>query len=130
MGINLPYIDPRVIAYFKQYDWPGNVWELQNVVKRILNLANGKSICLEHLPEEMVTPHHVGLPLENSSFSAMGANTLEKQNIRELLYQCEHKEMMNMLLTAKGNLSQVARDMGISRNTLYKKLRRLNISIR
>ena len=50
----------------------------------------------------------------------MGANTLEKQNIRELLDQCEHQEMMNMLLTAKGNLSQVQGSGNFSKYTLQK----------
>jgi transcriptional regulator of acetoin/glycerol metabolism len=100
----------------------------------MLNLANGKIVCPEHLPEEMLSPNQVNLPLKNSSFSTkMEGNTklpLEKQKIRELIYQSEHRELTYMLLAAKGNLSQVAREMGVSRNTLYKKLRRLNISIR
>lgn len=130
LGMSFPYIEPTVFHCFKNYDWPGNVRELQNVVERMLNLANGKMVSLEHLPEEMLSPNQDKLSLKDSSFSTIEENTLEKQKIRELLDKSEYQELTNRLLAAKGNLSQVARELGISRNTLYKKIRRLNISIR
>lgn len=128
LGIAFPYIDPRVISYFKQYDWPGNVREFQNAVERIVNLANGQSISLEHLPEELLTPHQIKLPGGDMLFSVNRTIGAEKIKIRELLDKNEHQEIMSKLLATNCNLSQVARDMHISRNTLYKKLKRLNIS--
>jgi PAS domain S-box-containing protein len=130
LGISIPYIEPSVIHCFKKYHWPGNVRELQNVVERMLNLANGKVVSLEHLPEEMVSPEQVELSLKDASLQTMRENTFEKQKIKELLDNCECQELTNMLIAARGNLSQVARELDISRNTLYKKLRRLNISVK
>jgi sigma-54 dependent transcriptional regulator, acetoin dehydrogenase operon transcriptional activator AcoR len=130
LGINFPYIDPKVFSYFRQYEWPGNVRELQNVVERILNLANGQSISIEHLPEEILNPHPVEASLEDLPYSTIETIAIEKYKIKELLNKNEYKEIMSTILAANGNLSKVARDMGISRNTLYKKLKRLNISIR
>jgi len=130
LEIAFPNIDPRVILYFKQYDWPGNVRELQNVVERIVNLANGQSIGLEHIPEEILNPHQIELSLEDMPFLTNQTNAFDKVKIRELLDKNEHQEIMRKMLAANYNLSQVARDMEISRNTLYKKLKRLNISTR
>ncbi|HBP63515.1 MAG TPA: sigma-54-dependent Fis family transcriptional regulator, partial [Desulfosporosinus sp.] len=129
MQFDSPCIDPRVIPYFRQYDWPGNVRELQNVVERIVNLANGQDIRLEHLPEEILTPHQSELPIENLTFSVNGTGAIEEIRIRELLDKNERNEITKELIGANGNLSQVARVMGISRNTLYKKLKKLKISI-
>jgi sigma-54 dependent transcriptional regulator, acetoin dehydrogenase operon transcriptional activator AcoR len=128
LKINFPTIDQKIMPYFQQYDWPGNVRELQNIVERILNLANGARICIEHLPDEMLHPHQVEPPLVNWTHFEIETNSMEKQKIRELLDKQEQKYVMGMLIAANGNISQVARDMGISRNTLYKKLKRLNIS--
>lgn len=128
LEVSCPSIDPKVMSYFMQYDWPGNVRELQNVIERILNLANGMSISIEHLPDEMLYSHPVELRLENFPNTERETNVMEKHKIKELLDMHEQKEIMDMLINAKGNLSQVARDMGISRNTLYKKLKKLNIS--
>jgi sigma-54 dependent transcriptional regulator, acetoin dehydrogenase operon transcriptional activator AcoR len=128
LEISFPTIDPRIMTYFQKYDWPGNVRELQNIVERILNLANGARISIEHLPDEMLHSHQVESPLESWTNFEIETNIMEKQKIREILDMQEQKEVMGMLIAAKGNLSKVARDMGISRNTLYKKLKRLNIS--
>ncbi|HJV30683.1 MAG TPA: sigma 54-interacting transcriptional regulator, partial [Bacillales bacterium] len=128
LEVSCPSIDPKVMSYFMQYDWPGNVRELQNVIERILNLANGMSISIEHLPDEMLYSHPAELRLEDFPNTERDTNVMEKHKIKELLDMHEQKEIMDMLINAKGNLSQVARDMGISRNTLYKKLKKLNIS--
>lgn len=130
LEIDLPYIDPRLISYFTQYDWPGNVREFQNFVERTVNLANGQSIGLEHLPEELLTQDQIKLPLEEDRHLENKTIAVERLKIRELLDKNEYQEIMSKLLAANWNLSQVARDMGISRNTLYKKLKRLNISAR
>jgi sigma-54 dependent transcriptional regulator, acetoin dehydrogenase operon transcriptional activator AcoR len=126
LQVSYPSFDPRLMSYFLQYNWPGNVRELQNVVERILNLANGTKINIEHLPDEMLHPHQEARPIDELPTSKI--NGIQQQQIREILDMHEKKELMDMLLAAKGNVSQVARDMGISRNTLYKKLNRLNIS--
>lgn len=124
LGRGLPNIDSKVISYFRQYDWPGNVRELQNIAERIVNFSNGQSIGLEHLPEEILSPHQVEM---SRAVSFLGADASDKQKIRELLDKNERREIVGRLLAANGNLSQTARDMGISRNTLYKKIKRLNI---
>lgn len=128
LGIALPYIEPKAVSYLRQYDWPGNVRELQNIVERILNLANGQSIGPGHLPEEILSPHQADMTFTDLSFTSFETRKNEKQKIRELLDINERQEIISKLLAANGNLSQTARDMGISRNTLYKKIKRLNIA--
>ncbi|WP_407314569.1 helix-turn-helix domain-containing protein [Desulfosporosinus sp. SB140] len=96
----------------------------------MVNLANGQSIGLEHLPEEIITPHPRTLKLKKEGFFTPSKITDETINIKELLADNERVEIINKLLAYNGNISNVARDMGISRNSLYKKLKKFHISTR
>lgn len=126
LAVPIPPIDPGLFEYFKEYDWPGNVRELQNVVERMVNLANGQSIGLEQLPEELLTPRPIKAPsADRNLWETIAA---EKTKIRGLLEQNEYHEIMDRMFAANWNLSQVAREMGISRTTLYKKMKKLNIT--
>lgn len=129
MGVVFPPVDSWVITYLSRYDWPGNVRELQNVIERMVNIANGQRIGLEHLPSEIIAPRLQKFKLKGEC-SESNKFTAEKIKIKELLANNERLEITNILLAHNGNISDTARNMGISRNSLYKKLKKLNISIR
>ncbi|MGC7870110.1 sigma-54-dependent Fis family transcriptional regulator [Desulfosporosinus sp. SYSU MS00001] len=142
LGVNLLPVDSRVVTYLSQYHWPGNVRELQNVIERMVNLAQGQGIRPEHLPDEILLPDpSVSQPeRERFSDSAKRLNALNKVNtltndqdklsIKKLLARNERQEIINKLLTCQGNISHTAKEMGISRNSLYKKLKKLEITLR
>ena len=56
MGDKDVEVDPQVIEFLKRYYWPGNVRELQNVVERLISMADHGRICLEHLPSSILKP--------------------------------------------------------------------------
>ena len=103
----------------RSYDWPGNVRELQNVVERIVNLDNLAdqpfSFSWQHFlfPEEKKT---------NNNFSIQQAQSKYKN---EKVEQERHR-IISLLQLYDGNVSQVAREMGISRSTLYRKMKELS----
>ncbi|SFH10042.1 PAS domain S-box-containing protein [Desulfotomaculum arcticum] len=125
LGISVPRVNPEVIKRLRQYDWPGNAREFQNVVERMVNIATGQQINIEHLPEEILSPR----PITRQSKTTSQVITIidEKKKIKEMLAEKERQEIYYFLSKSNGNLSQVARDMGISRNSLYRKLKKLNI---
>jgi transcriptional regulator of acetoin/glycerol metabolism len=128
MGTEFQYVDPLVISYLQQYNWPGNVREFQNIIERVVNIANGQSIGPEHLPEEILNPHFQGSMPENKTMVKNKMIVSERIKIKELLDEIERQEIIGKLLDHNGNISSTAREMGISRNSLYKKMKRLNIS--
>ncbi len=130
MGFALPSIDPEVLPYLKQYDWPGNIRELQNVIERMIDYANGENIGLKHLPEEIIAPDYHTSLVERIPFSDLHTQKDEEIKIKELVSSRERQQLVNMLIFHKSNISKVAKEMGVSRNTVYKKLKRLNISIK
>lgn len=121
-------VEPDVLIYLENYDWPGNVRELQNVVERLVYSVHEARIGVEHLPLEirLYTP---------SSKNELTDRLLGYQNrknvktVRELTAKMEEDEIVELLGHFDGNVSKVARHLGISRNTLYTKLKKYNIQV-
>lgn len=110
-------IAPAVFELFRQYDWPGNIRELKNVLTfALFSLEEGcDMIRPHHLP-----PHFLGkvrLPREAAGSSL--------QKTRD---QASREAICAALQRCRGNKSKTALELGISRMELYNKLKKLNIS--
>jgi two-component system response regulator AtoC len=100
-----------------QYDWPGNVRELENCIERAIALGNCRSIDVQDLPPSIRTiSRESGIRLEAGP-SSNNLEDLERETIRRVFEQ------------AKGDKVLAGRLLGISRATLYRKLKRYNIDV-
>lgn len=103
--------DKKLMALY-EYDWPGNVRELQNVVERLIYMPNeDNDAFFEYLIKDLGS-------IEDNETAAS-----EKEEIK----QNEKQIITSFMEMYEGNISMVARKMNISRNTLYKKLKKYNI---
>ncbi|MGE5389471.1 MAG: sigma-54-dependent Fis family transcriptional regulator [Deltaproteobacteria bacterium] len=127
LNIQIDQYDPDIIQVLKRYDWPGNTRELQNVVERMLCVAQGNKLCMRDLPAEIVSIPAVGddLVSEHTTASVRKQRERRKQDIAA----AENQEIVDLLERYGGNISSVAKEMGISRNTLYRKIKQYNIQI-
>ncbi|MEO8182051.1 MAG: sigma-54 dependent transcriptional regulator [Deltaproteobacteria bacterium] len=92
-----------------EYDWPGNVRQLENAIERALTLTRGSQLMLEDLPERIQhTP-------TNSSSSAEPLDFIT-------LAQREQRHIEYVIRKVKGNKARAARLLGVDRRTLYRKL--------
>lgn len=123
LGIKVNFVDPAVITYLQQYHWPGNIRELQNVVERMINLATEGVIGLEQIPKEIIISPDSFYP-EKKQPPTSGSDS---KQIKEILAEKERQEIISTLLRNKGNISQTARDLDVSRPTIYRKMRKLKI---
>jgi transcriptional regulator of acetoin/glycerol metabolism len=101
------------VAAFKQllaYPWPGNVRELRNVIRTALAICDGGVVRLRDLPSELRDVSRPASAPEPSPSSD-----------REVLLRCIHE--------CDGNMSLTAKRLGISRNTLYRRCKRLDIAL-
>lgn len=128
MEMPMPFVEPKVIEYLHRYDWPGNVRELQNVVERMINISNGQTIAVNHLPTEIVQ-HHPALTDELHPLSSGTSVTMQREQQKRLHTQMEQQEIIRLIDKFGGNISRVAQEMGISRTTIYRKMKRYNIEI-
>ncbi len=124
MSMPTPVIEPQVLHYLENYSWPGNVRELQNVVERMLNISGGNKLTMNHLPPELIPQ-----PAYIEPEPGIEVPTLEEERkrIKEIQAQQETEEIISLLAACGGNVSEVARRIGVSRNTLYRKMRQYNI---
>lgn len=131
-GYRVKEIDPKIFHYLCRYRWPGNVRELQNVAERMLNFSLTDTLTIEDLPEEIFNYcEHNSVRETYEDSSASRTSTVSIDMIRKQTKQ--HKEdaecqaIRKMLLEHNGNISQAAQAMDLSRNTLYRKMRKYGI---
>lgn len=123
-GLAPKAITDQTVQSFLQYGWPGNIRELKNIVERAFYLSgNSPLITPSHLPSQIL---HCG---EGSSpDNVPGKNTAHNNlvNIKRISKQLEQQNLTDLLLQYRGNLSKVAKQLGISRTTLYRRLKEYN----
>ncbi|MCC6490769.1 MAG: sigma 54-interacting transcriptional regulator, partial [Candidatus Hydrogenedentes bacterium] len=100
------------------YPWPGNVRELENCVERAFIVCHDTFIMPRHLPPEILTQRPSGMTpaLTSQIGGGDGDGQDERQQIEQVLHQTDW------------NVAKAARRLGIARNTLYQRLRTLNIA--
>jgi transcriptional regulator with PAS, ATPase and Fis domain len=116
LGKNIRALAPHVTEAFMRYQWPGNIRELENVLEAEVNLCDEGQTVLDQVPEG-IRPrpgHEAAVDL----VSRAAPRTLE-QSEKEMLIQA--------LAQNGGSIPDVARQLGISRGTVYNKLRRFAV---
>lgn len=103
-------INIEALEKIKQYDWPGNIRELENILEKAAILSDGKII----LPEDIILPEPQELEVK--------AVTLKEQ--REL---CEKQAIITALNMYNGDKEKVAQHLDIGRTNLYDKIKKYNI---
>ncbi|MEM6855903.1 MAG: sigma-54 dependent transcriptional regulator, partial [Planctomycetota bacterium] len=115
MEREVPGVAEDVQMTLMQYDWPGNVRQLMNVIQNMVVIADGDTLEPRHLPPEVsqATSGSLGDSESGAKFSGggMSLDQLEKQAIRDTLR------------TTSGNREQAAKMLGIGERTLYRKLK-------
>jgi DNA-binding NtrC family response regulator len=106
-------IEPRALAMLQDYDYPGNVRELENIIERTLALCGEPEIKAYHLPAEFGAPQHT-LHIYSSQ-SEKSAQTLEDN---------ERDHIMAVLKSVDGNKTQAAKILEIDRVSLWRKLKK------
>ncbi|HSS47185.1 MAG TPA: sigma-54-dependent Fis family transcriptional regulator [Burkholderiales bacterium] len=108
-------IDDAALGQLEHYLWPGNIRQLRNVLRTVLALREGDVITVKDLPQEIVGCRSHAR--ENGA-AAAALNPLES---------AERDALVRELGNHHWNITSVARQLKISRNTLYRKMQRLNI---
>ncbi len=111
MGKDIKGLDEKVLELFKNLPWEGNARELRNVIERAYIVAKGDYITLSDIPEEYR--------------KTTGAE--EPPDISTSLEEMERNYIMEILKMTSGNCSRAARFLGISRRSLYRKLKKYGI---
>jgi len=113
-GAERPTISPRAWAALSEYPFPGNVRELEHTVQHAVVLAGGGEIDLEHLPDDI------------AGLVAAGTESTGGKTVRPLAVaarEFEREYLLRALELSDGKRTEAAERLGISRKTLWEKLR-------
>jgi len=112
-------ISQEACDLLKQYHWPGNVRELKNVLEGAMNICNENIINKEDLPRRISE-----LSKNNGNVEANGPEA-ESVNLKDI----EKIALIRTLELYKRNIRQAAKALGITRTSLYNKIRRYKIEL-
>ena len=113
-GKDVVGVSDEVITQLMEYDYPGNVRELENIIEQAFVLCHNGLIELHHLPPEL---RPAGLPAGSDTGSPMTLISMERVLIAEALHR------------HSGNRMRAAKVLGIDTSTLYRKIKSLHIEV-
>jgi len=114
-------VTPAAMKSLLHYDWPGNVRELENCVARAVTLGDHQVIDVNDLPPAIRTEHSSSI-----SISSQDAASLSTTALAEM----ERMTILRVFEQANGDKALAGKMLGISRATLYRKLKRYNIPVK
>ncbi|KQV59035.1 MULTISPECIES: PEP-CTERM-box response regulator transcription factor [unclassified Duganella] len=100
------HFSPDALAQIAHHDWPGNVREMENCIKRAIIMADGPAITADDLGLS-------GAPVEEEPF-----------NLRQVRDEAEYRAIIRALARVEGNIVKASELLGVSRPTLYDLLER------
>jgi two-component system nitrogen regulation response regulator NtrX len=123
LGVPKRQFADATLALMKMYTWPGNVYELRNVVERALILspaANDAPVVPDELPPEVKGE-------DLSSLSTQNSPDFLSMSLREAREYFEREYLLAQVQKFAGNISRTATFIGMERSALHRKLRQLQV---
>ncbi|MBU1626653.1 sigma-54 dependent transcriptional regulator [bacterium] len=109
----------KALDCFKNYQWPGNVREIENLIERLIVISKGNRISFKDLPPEIQIEEELLPDIPKDEVNLLSKT--EKQLIEKTIQRTQKT-------SGKWNKAKCARILGISRKLLYKKLQEYGIS--
>ncbi|HIE05876.1 MAG TPA: sigma-54-dependent Fis family transcriptional regulator, partial [bacterium (Candidatus Stahlbacteria)] len=106
MGKQILRPSERTMKILMGYNWPGNIRELENVIEHAMVICDQEIIEPQHLPEELI----------------------KNRTRMKTLYEMEREYIASVLNTYQWKITQAARVLGLTRSTLYNKIRKYDLS--
>jgi PAS domain S-box-containing protein len=114
-GKNIVSVGPEVMSILMRYDFAGNIRELENIIEYCFVVCRGSIIQKEHLPHELLQREQVQPQAASTVADPINLAIDERTRIKQALDRHD------------GNKTRAARELGIDRTTLWRKLKRYGI---
>ena len=121
---NVRGFSPEVQSFFLEYEWPGNLREMRNIIKRAVLLCVDNVIGIDVLPSEIFDRTN-DFDDEDMEYE----NNSQEDNLKLYSSKSEEKTIRLALEKAKFNKTKAAKILGIDRKTLYNKIKLYDIEV-
>ncbi|MGB9029063.1 MAG: sigma-54 dependent transcriptional regulator [Acidobacteriaceae bacterium] len=119
-------ISPQAMRILLDYAWPGNVRELSNVIEYGVAVARGETILPDDLPQEILHPHSGTSVGDEQS----GSSTTPSHQLTPVQPEKQDPETTRLLAALEKhhwNRADAAKELGLSRSTLWRRIRELKL---
>jgi transcriptional regulator of acetoin/glycerol metabolism len=124
----IPTITSEAYDLLKSYAWPGNIRQLKNVLRTAIALCERNQIEPRHLPGELQSGMAIPLlPPRLASGEPLASCTARSKQPDSALTE-KSTQLLEQLRQERWNITQVARQMGVSRSTIYRRMERNGIN--
>jgi DNA-binding NtrC family response regulator len=111
-------VSPQALAALESYHWPGNIRQLENAVQHAVLLSSGPELQMRDLPD----------PVQESVLRARTATEASGHSLKHQRKNMEREAIFKALMSTGYSRSRAAKLLGISRVTLYKKMKKYELT--
>ncbi len=127
-GVPMRTLSPAVLDALQLYPWPGNIREFRNVMESMLLTSRNSVMELEDLPAHLTSAASPSAPAKRTTVPEPVSP--DDRSTLSSLENAEREVILNAIISNGGNMTAVAREVGIAKSTLYVKLKRFGIDER
>ncbi len=120
-------LEPEALEIMQEYEWPGNIRELENMMERMILFADGPIILAKDLPQPLKEADTVKVPLPGFAAASSGADASMKDIVRQAAAELERDLIGRALEETGGNVTQAAKKLKISRKSLQNKMKEFGL---
>jgi transcriptional regulator of acetoin/glycerol metabolism len=111
------------------YSWPGNIRELRNVIRTALAICDGGVVRLSDLPSEVRSNAIESRDSHRDTSANSAAPEIGAKSGCDAFDIAEREVLLRAIRDSHGNMSHAAKSLGVSRNTLYRRCKRLGLAV-
>ncbi|TAJ32216.1 MAG: sigma-54-dependent Fis family transcriptional regulator [Nitrospirae bacterium] len=125
-GLKVKEVWPEAVEALQQYDWPGNIRELRNLIERLMIMVPGPVIEVSHVEASLHSR-----PVSQAVAQSPSALTMKPyDSLRDARNAFERDYIARKLLEHNWNVSKTAEDLKVERSHLHRKIKLLSIPLR
>lgn len=119
-------LNSEVMAALENHPWPGNIRQLTNIIRVAVAIADGEELQLWHLPEDFLAEYGGREEAERNAIEG-APKPLRTPQADDNAGRNAMDQTLVVYRQCMGNVSRAARQLDVSRNTLYKRLREMGV---
>ena len=121
-------ITEEAYGFLENYDWPGNIRQLENVIERAASICKDSEITPRDLPGEITLLQNIAAPTPEVTTTLTAVTVKDQLSSYTSFEQIQRDHLKKQLTEVNGNLRELATRLNVSRSTIYRKIERFHLN--